>query len=82
MVSDGIPYTEDGPEGEWFYFTLKEGVRQQCCGCGLVHDIKLRRKGTGRWQMRFVQHNRATSAARRNRRRWLGKRRVVIADED
>jgi hypothetical protein len=33
----GLKYVED--PGDWFSFTLKDGIRQQCCGCGLTHDI-------------------------------------------
>lgn len=68
-------YVEDGPEGDWFAFTLAGGVRQQCCSCGLVHEIEFRRKG-GKLQMRFMRNERATGAARRSR-----KRKVVIVDE-
>jgi hypothetical protein len=28
----GLKYVED--PGDWFSCTLKDGVRQQCCGCG------------------------------------------------
>jgi excinuclease UvrABC ATPase subunit len=67
-----LKYVDDG--GEWFSFTLKEGARQQCCGCGLTHDIEVRRKGR-RYQMRILRHERATAAARRAR-----KKTVVIAE--
>lgn len=70
-----MKYVEDGPEGDWFPFTLKSGVRQQCCGCGLSHDIFVRRRGR-RLEMRFVRHERATAAARRAR-----KQTIVIADD-
>jgi len=65
-------YVED--RGEWFAFTLAGGARQQCCGCGLTHDIEVRRKGR-RYQMRILRHERATAAARRAR-----KKTVVIAE--
>ena len=68
----GLKYVDD--HGEWFAFTLKEGARQQCCGCGLTHDIAVRRKGR-RYEMRIARHERATAAARRGR-----KKIVVIAD--
>ena len=64
-------YVED--QGEWFPFTLKGGTRQQCCGCGLTHDIEVRRKGR-RYEVRILRHERATAAARRAR-----KKTVVIA---
>ena len=57
-----------------FAFTLKDGARQQCCGCGLTHDIAVRRNGR-RYEMRIARHERATAAARRGR-----KKIVVIAD--
>ena len=65
----GLKYVED--PGDWFTFTLKDGVRQQCGGCGLTHDIYVRRNGRGR----IVRHERATAAARSAR-----KKTVVIAD--
>lgn len=68
-------YVKDPPEGAWFPLSLKDGVRQQCCGCGLTHDLKFRRRGV-RLEMRFVRHERATAAARRVR-----KKTVVIADD-
>jgi len=68
----GLKYVED--PGEWFSFTLKDGVRQQCCSGGLTHDIYVRRKGRG-LEMWIVRHERATAAARRTR-----KKMVVIAD--
>jgi hypothetical protein len=68
----GLKYVED--QGEWFPFTLKEGARQQCCGCGLTHDILVRRVGR-RYEMRIARHERATAAARRARKKTL-----VIAD--
>jgi hypothetical protein len=52
----GLKYVED--PGDWFSFTLKDGVRQQCCGCGLTHDIYVRRNGRG-FEMRIVRHERA-----------------------
>jgi hypothetical protein len=61
----GLKYVED--PGDWFSFTLKDGVRQQCCGCGLTHDIYVRRKERGL--------ERATAAARRAR-----EKSVVSAD--
>jgi hypothetical protein len=48
----GLKYVED--PGEWFSFTLKDGVRQQCCGCGLTNDIYVRRKGRG-FQIRIAR---------------------------
>ena len=69
----GLKYVVD--PGEWFSFTLEDGVRQQCCGCGLTHDIFVRRRGR-RYEMRIARHERATAAARRAR-----KKTVVIADE-
>lgn len=68
-------YVHDEADGEWFDFTLVDGVRQQCCDCGLIHDILVRRKGR-RLQMRFVRHERATSSARR-----FKKKRVIIVEE-
>ena len=68
----GLKHVED--PGSWFSFPLKDGVRQQCCGCGLTHDIYMRRKGRG-FEMRIVRHERATAAARRAR-----KKTIVIAD--
>jgi len=53
---------------------LAGGARQQCCGCGLTHDIEVRRKGR-RYEMRILRHERATAAARRAR-----KKTVVIAE--
>lgn len=71
-VSMGLKYVED--QGEWFRFTLRDGARQQCCGCGLTHDIFVRREGR-HYEMRISRHERATAAARRAR-----KKTVVIAD--
>jgi hypothetical protein len=68
----GLKYVED--PGDWFTFTLKDEVRQQCCGCGLTHDIYVRRNGRG-FEMRIVRRGRATAAPRRAR-----KKTVVIAD--
>jgi hypothetical protein len=68
----GLKYVDD--QGEWFAFTLKDGARQQCCGCGLTYDILVRRKGRA-YEMRICRHERATAAARRVR-----KKTVVIAD--
>lgn len=72
-IVKSLKYVED--DGEWFPFTLTDGVRQQCCSCGLVHDISVRRKGRG-FEMQIVRHERATAAARRNR-----KKKVVIVEE-
>jgi hypothetical protein len=75
-------YVQDEADGEWFDFTFKHGVRQQCCSCSLVHDIAFRwvtdkRTRSGRrMQMRFIRHERATAAARRNL-----KKNVVIVEE-
>jgi hypothetical protein len=67
-----LKYVED--QGDWFAFTLKLGARQQRCGCGLTHDISVRRVGR-RYEMRITRHERATAAARRARKKTL-----VIAD--
>ena len=63
----GLKYVED--QGDWFGFTLKGGARQQCCGCGLTHDIFVRRKGR-----RYECVSPATNGPRQPRaapaRRW------------
>ena len=51
----GPKYVED--PGEWFSFTLKDGVRPQCCGCWFTHDIYVKRKGRG-FEMLIVHHER------------------------
>jgi hypothetical protein len=68
----GLKYVED--QGEWFAFLLKESARLQCCGCGLTHDISVRRVGR-RYEMRITRHEPATAAACRARKKIL-----VIAD--
>ena len=59
---------------EWFPVTLRHGIRQQCCSCGLVHDIEIRRRGS-KLEMRIVRHERATAAVRRS------KKKVQVIDD-
>ena len=58
-------------DGEWIR-TIKRGYSEQCCDCGLVHDIQFRIVD-GRVEYRAVRNNRATAACCRARRK-KGKR--------
>lgn len=61
-------------DGDWF--RVPKTLMQQCCSCGLVHAIDFRQHKKEGLQMRFTRDERATSAARRSR-----KKNVVIVDE-
>lgn len=50
-------------DGEWFDVHMSS-YRNQCCHCGLVHDIKFKKLKRGLRMMVRV-NNRATAAVRR-----------------
>jgi hypothetical protein len=66
-------YIQD--DGEWFE-PKQRGFRQQCCHCGLVHEIDFRVNARGRVEVRFFQHPKATAAARRSRKKNV----VIVGD--
>jgi hypothetical protein len=49
------------------------GFQNQCCGCGLVHDINFRRGPGGSLEAQFTVNARATAAVRREQKRKLKK---------
>lgn len=50
---------------EWVVPTKR--IRDQCCDCGLIHEIEYRIVG-GQVEFRARRHKRATAAARRKRK--------------
>ena len=60
------------PENDGFsdWVAPKDGAfRLQCCDCGLVHDVELKKASVQHpILIRFRRHNRATHAARLSRR--------------
>lgn len=50
-------------DGQWFA-VRKRGHKNQCCSCGLVHNIDYRIKD-GLQEIRFTTDRRATAAVRR-----------------
>jgi hypothetical protein len=56
----------DGEDGKWY--ALGAEFQFECCDCGLVHDIEIR-KFKGKFQIRLFRNRRSTSASRRERRK-------------
>lgn len=67
-----MPRTPEMIEGEWYHLHRK--WRQQCCGCGLVHDWDFRIVDN-KIEARIMINERGTAAARRKLRK-----KVVIVE--
>jgi hypothetical protein len=55
---------EQAYDGVWFR-PRKTGFREQCCDCGLVHDVDYRTTEDGGIEFKARVNRRATAAVRR-----------------
>lgn len=67
----GIKYC---PKVEDWFSPIHKGFRFKCCDCALIHEVDFEVR-KGEVFMRMRRHERATAAARRNR-----KKRVLQID--
>lgn len=51
-------------DGQW-HMAVKKGYREQCCGCGLVHQHDFKIDDKGNLWIRSKELSRATASARR-----------------
>lgn len=55
-------------DGEWIT-VARRGYRDQCCDCGLIHDVDFRVNEHGQIQYRAKRNGKATGGARSHKGR-------------
>ena len=61
------PQLESGPWGaDWLDVPRGHTATIACCDCSLVHEIRIRKRGT-KYQLQFRRDSRATAALRRKK---------------